>query len=525
MKISHLLFISTLMLLALLVNGCTLQTKLPAVHRETQETLLVEIDQGWVKDSHLITPDNRSFIYVNNVEGQQVLVVNGIEAAKRYDEIMAYALMVSQDSRHIAYAAREGENWYMVYDGREIGPYDKILAYQKYMFMSPDGQRVLYAVQQDEKIYVAVNEKLYGPYEDVSLVNGVFSADSSRFAFVANSGKYTMMVDNGEIGPEYDAIPEWFFSPQGNSLVYHAVKEGRHCVVLNGTEEPLYEELGLVQFSPDGKRLAYVAAEGEDRFVVMDGQRGTGYPFVMGAVFSPDSKRLAYSFSTSEAAYMALDDKQFGPHDAIDIPIPVFSPDSQHIAYGIASKKGYAMMLDEKQGPYYAKILSEFTVISPDSSRLAYVVQTGVDAHSSENNTETETAEYAVVVDGRRGKIYDEIGLASIVFSPDSKHVAYVALKGEKWAVMLDGKKLGEYDDMSSDAPIFSPDSSLLIVKAQIGEEFSVFVNGQAGKPYDGIINNRGGKIIFDSDHSFRYLAAKDNMVYMVEEKFTPPAE
>jgi hypothetical protein len=164
-------------------------------------------------------------------------------------------------------------------------------------------------------------------------------------------------------------------------------------------------------------------------------------------------------------------------------------------------------------------------VFSPDSSRLAYVVQTGVNAHSSENNTETETGKYAVVVDGKKGKAYSGIGLGSVVFSPDSKHMTYMAVESEKWAVIVDGKKLGEYDDLSADPPMFSPDSSLLIVKAQMGEEFSVFVNGQAGKPYDAIINLNGGKIIFDSDHSFRYLAFKDNMVYVVEEKFTPPAE
>ncbi|HJX02999.1 MAG TPA: hypothetical protein VJ488_00425, partial [Dehalococcoidia bacterium] len=150
MKISRSIFIGGVMLLVLLFIGCTPQLNLPAMQRETQETLLVQIDKdNWVLNSFKITPDNHSLIYTNNVDGQQVLVINGKEADKRYDEIVAYLVLTSQDSRHIAYAAREGENWYMVYDGREIGPYDKILAYEKYMYMSPDGLRLMYAVQQD----------------------------------------------------------------------------------------------------------------------------------------------------------------------------------------------------------------------------------------------------------------------------------------------------------------------------------------------------------------------------------------
>jgi len=51
-----------------------------------------------------------------------------------------------------------------------------------------------------------------------------------------------------------------------------------------------------------------------------------------------------------------------------------------------------------------------------------------------------------VVVDGKEGKEYDGIVAGSLKFSPDSKHLAYVAVRGEKRFVVVDGKEGKEYD-------------------------------------------------------------------------------
>ncbi len=64
---------------------------------------------------------------------------------------------------------------------------------------------------------------------------------------------------------------------------------------------------------------------------------------------------------------------------------------------------------------------------------------------------------------------------------------------------------------------IVSPDSQRVAYVAWVGNELCVVVDGIEGKQYDGIL--RGAKIIFDSPNSLHYLAVKRNDFYLVEER------
>jgi len=46
-----------------------------------------------------------------------------------------------------------------------------------------------------------------------------------------------------------------------------------------------------------------------------------------------------------------------------------------------------------------------------------------------------------VVINGEEGEKYDGIEIWSLIFSPDSQRIAYVAKKGENWFVVIDGKE------------------------------------------------------------------------------------
>jgi len=83
------------------------------------------------------------------------------------------------------------------------------------------------------------------------------------------------------------------------------------------------------------------------------------------------------------------------------------------------------------------------------------------------------------VVDEVEGKPYEGIGLVP-VFSPDSRHVAYVAQSGKGQCVVVDGRE---------------------------------------GKGYDSIVTIGGGTALFDSPRTFRYLAVKQKEIYSVEER------
>ncbi len=107
----------------------------------------------------------------------------------------------------------------------------------------------------------------------------------------------------------------------------------------------------------------------------------------------------------------------------------------------------------------------------------------------------------------------------SFKVSPDSKRVAYVAKAGDKWLVVIGGKEGKQYDGIGRDSINFSPDSKRLAYGAFLEGRGFVVLDGEEGKAYDGIITSVGGRIIFDSPETLRYLAVKGSDVYLVEEK------
>ena len=74
------------------------------------------------------------------------------------------------------------------------------------------------------------------------------------------------------------------------------------------------------------------------------------------------------------------------------------------------------------------------------------------------------------------GKIHPDIIVETLTVSPDSKHFAYVAVRGKKQFVVVDGKE---------------------------------------GKEYDGFL--LGSKLVFDSPKSFHTLARRGIEIFRVE--------
>lgn len=64
-----------------------------------------------------------------------------------------------------------------------------------------------------------------------------------------------------------------------------------------------------------------------------------------------------------------------------------------------------------------------------------------------------------MVIDGQAGPEYDGIGTP--VFSPDSKRVAYLAVKDKKCLVVIDGQAGPEYGMIVKGGPTFQADGTL----------------------------------------------------------------
>lgn len=67
-----------------------------------------------------------------------------------------------------------------------------------------------------------------------------------------------------------------------------------------------------------------------------------------------------------------------------------------------------------------------------------------------------------VVVDGLEGAKYDEVIKNSLIFSSDSKRIAYAAKKDEKRVALVDGHEGPKYDEaIGQGSMIFRPNGTL----------------------------------------------------------------
>jgi hypothetical protein len=95
-----------------------------------------------------------------------------------------------------------------------------------------------------------------------------YSADGSRFAYVAQRKNRWFVVAGGQEGPAFDRAVAPRFSPDGRYLVYRARQDGKRFVVVADAagktirQHPAYEQVFQPQFTADGKSVAYGVKDG-----------------------------------------------------------------------------------------------------------------------------------------------------------------------------------------------------------------------------------------------------------------------
>lgn len=195
----------------------------------------------------------------------------------------------------------------------------------------------------------------------------------------------------------------------------------------------------------------------------------------LGVAISPDSRRFAYATKND----VVLDGQKLDfLTDRNDFR---FSPDSKHFAFSSGGK----LILDGRvYGNEYTGIYE--IVFSPDSKRLAYVARI---------RNQQGIVEDRVVIDGQEGPPY--LGAGRLVFSPDSSHFAYRATVNDKkgkesMVVILDGRATGIYKHI--EYLTFSPDSKSFSFAAYHGDDSaSVVRDSVEGKRHRGVYRgNRG---------------------------------
>jgi len=122
---------------------------------------------------------------------------------------------------------------------------------------------------------------------------------------------------------------------------------------------------------------------------------------------------------------------------------------------------------------------------SPDRRRKVEVIQ-------ARNKVQT------VKLDGKQGRPYDGVGVEALVFSPDSRRLAYPALRDRRWRVVLDGEEGEPFGGVGE--IVFSPNSKHVAYLASRGGRWHIVRDGRVGPGFHGVFR-RTLDYSADSEH------------------------
>ena len=253
----------------------------------------------------------------------------------------------------------------------------------------------------------------------------------------------------------------------------------------------------LGQFHADdfGRHVAVIATEDGLDGVWTDGRQwlrreGT-HPYSF--LFSPGGERLACIVSRTPSGQQAarrtwsvlLDNKMGMPWDRVIPGSLTFTPDGRHFGYAATARKQWFVVVDGRirirsSEPPTARTTrvgrggSSIFALSSDGTRVALATEKGGKAF--------------VVLDGKRGPVYEKVEPDSITFSPDSRHLAYMARNGSEAFVVLDGKPQQGYDALAVGSLRFTSDSRHLVYGALEKGRWTVAMDGKPGVWHDKIV-------------------------------------
>ena len=248
-------------------------------------------------------------------------------------------------------------------------------------------------------------------------------------------------------------------------------------MVFNGNPQILHAAptINNLTLSPNGKRIAYVTVSnnkgGSNNNVnriyrlIVDGEVKYETDMRIGEiVFSPDSKFMAYllyridtrTFQISKYI-VALGDMKSQEYD--NVYELQFLPAGNQLVYMAHQSGKYFMVINEKRGPVYDGIGKGDPVISPDGTKYAYVAKKG--------------QKTVMVINGVESELFDGLGRA--LFSPDSQSVMFSALRNDRHYVVIDGVVGPGYDAVG--ALMYSPDSKRTAYFVKQGDKHKVVVD------------------------------------------------
>jgi len=417
--------------------------------------------EGVAPQGILFSTEGGHHAYAAKTGNQAVVILDGAEG-ELFETVVG--LGFTARGHHARYVGVRGNERFAVIDTTSYGPFDEIRAITskvneanpmpEVFEVSADGTSIGFIASRGEEWFVLANGKQFGPYQGCTGLS--LSPEGSRVTFLATRGDGWFMVVDGEEQTSH-SFQSLSFSPDGQRLASVIKRDNRFRALIDGAEGKDYDRIEPpgIRFSADGKHTAYLAVDGTDRVAVVDGTEGPRFRR-LGSIplgFVPNSSRPMYSIRKGENETFVIDGVEGPPFQVQTergaLPAGIkgltFTADGSRYAYaGMRSPDAWVVIVDgEAYGPggklapgdeaAYHSVGKRTPVFSPDGKKAAWVA--------------VRDTGWVAVVEGKESRPYSLVMRSTLDFSPDSQHIAYVASRDGKKLIIVDDQEIdGEWD-------------------------------------------------------------------------------
>jgi hypothetical protein len=361
----------------------------------------------------------------------------------------------SDDGYHHAYVGRQGTQWVVMEDEKEVGRGGPFFqnsgnATMTLLGFTPGGKHLYFAISDiDHNRFQFYFDGKPDP-EIKDFVRPVISPDGEHYAYEYQVNKETghplpaLMVDGKRAAyagtaPQFTADGLHLYTTMGvpGASAMDVLLDGKPIMRVGGATlhmAPAGSAMlaSVLTVSPTGQRTVFLTI-GNKRVPNTDCHGNAGIDAVY---FSADVKHWAVRCQDSNTSYWVMTDGKKGQEYQGIASQVSFTADGRPVYMATANAKQFIVVGDQEYGPYAAVvpitpattvnsavILPQPTVVA--GNRVGFIA---MESNSSGLNR-------LVVVDGKPIKA---VGATDLAFSPDGSHFAYIEGQSPR-VVVLDG--------------------------------------------------------------------------------------